>query len=213
MNTWHLTKAGKNASGKQLWYVQNVGTGKYLDLSGGGQIFLNDDPAEVLLDNNCQKTLLFSTYYYYNTNIGRPKGWYMIMDPNENYYLNCNNNIGNNFDPEKSTRTSYMNARPMNTSASLYAWQWIPERITGTTLDSLLAPALAKQRVVSMHDALADAEKALASTVAITLGDSLITETGWVEEGDTAYFDQSKTQIWMNQLQTTEKITAWQCQD
>ena len=207
MNTWHLTKAGKNASGKQLWYVQNVGTGKYLDLSGGGQIFLNDDPAEVLLDNNCQKTLLFNTYYYYNTNIGRPKGWYMIMDPNENYYLNCNNNVGNNFDPEKSTRTSYMNSRPMNTSSNLYAWQWIPERITGTTLDSLLAPALAKQRVVSMHDALADAEKALASTVAITLGDSLITETGWVEEGDTAYFDQSKTQIWMNQLQTTEKIT------
>ena len=207
MNTWHLTKAGKTSSGKQLWYVQNVGTGKYLDLSGGSQIFLNDDPAEVLFENNCQKTLLFSTYYYYNTNIGRPKGWYMIMDPNENYYLNCNNNVGNNFDPEKSTRTSYMNSRPMNTSSNLYAWQWIPERITGTTLDSLLAPALAKQRVVSMHDALADAEKALASTVAITLGDSLITETGWVEEGDTAYFDQSKTQIWMNQLQTTEKIT------
>ena len=45
MNTWHLTKAGKTSSGKQLWYVQNVGTGKYLDLSGGGQIFPNDAPA------------------------------------------------------------------------------------------------------------------------------------------------------------------------
>ena len=208
-NTWHLTKAGKNAQGKQLWYAQNLGTGKYLDLDNNGNLELNEDPVAVLLDNNCQEHAHVGNYLY-NTNYGVTKGWYMITDPDQKRYLHCNGNPYWKYDTQKSNRTNTADAKTLGASGSaeLYAWAWIPAPITGRVLDSLLAPALAKQRVLQMHDAIADAQKALAKTIVTTLGDSLITETGWVEEGDTAYFDQSKTQIWMNQLQTTEKITV-----
>ena len=208
-NTWHLTKAGKNAQGKQLWYAQNLGTGKYLDLDNNGNLELNEDPVAVMFDNNCQEHAHVGDYLY-NTNYGVTKGWYMITDPDQKRYLHCNGNPYWKFNPETSNRTNTADAKTLGASGSaeLYAWAWIPAPITGRVLDSLLAPALAKQRVLQMHDAIADAQKALAKTIVTTLGDSLITETGWVEEGDTAYFDQSKTQVWMNQLQTTEKITV-----
>ena len=109
--------------------------------------------------------------------------------------LHCNGNPYWKYDTQKSNRTNTADAKTLGASGSaeLYAWAWIPAPITGRVLDSLLAPALAKQRVLQMHDAIADAQKALAKTITTVLGDSLITETGWVEEGDTAYFDQSKT--------------------
>ena len=205
-STWYLSKAGTNSEGKQLWYVKNMATDCYLDMSSTGAMTLSEEPVAVLLDNNTQNTLLFNTYYYYNGNNARTTGAYVVMSPEGENYMVCANPPYSTFVPETSLRKSYLQSRDMTASSQLYAWQWLLEPVTGDALEELKVLADAKLRVIKMHSAIGDAEKALANTISYTRGDALITDAGWEGDDETGTYDPAKTQIWMNQLHTTEKI-------
>ena len=204
-NTWEFKKAGKNSYGRQLWYIRNLGTNYYLDMSSDGARSLSEEPQAIALDDNVQALFPNGTYYY-RMNLVRGRGAFMVTSSEYERYMNPLDNAGqgSNTPGNKSNtdalglngKTGYITAR-LNTAGNYYGAYWAFEPVTGKVLDSLLAIGNAEARVIEMHGVIGDAEKALANTVNYTLGDSLITDAGVVGEGDDATYDPAKTQIWL----------------
>ena len=201
---WELKKASVNAEGKQLWYVKNLSTGTYLGIpSSAGQVSMSTEPVEVLIDNNSQKQYLASGSLY-NGNSNRQRGVFMFLNPEQTCYMKAAYNCSSNYIPETSRQTAYMEGKAVN-ALQAYSWQWLLEPLEGEIKDKLLETIEAKQRVNTIHTVIGDAEKALANTINYTLGDALITDAGWEGDDETGTYDPTKTQICMNQLQTTEQ--------
>ena len=216
-SAWKITATGKKSvTGKPLFTARNMATGGYLDMSASGKIYLSDEPKEVCFQNNLQQMLLFSTYYYQPMNLYRARGFFLVMNPEETYYLNLYGNIGAAGTAiENSNANKYARTIATNVSSNLYSTYWNLKPIEGEVLDSLLAITANKTRVIEMHNLLGSAEAALANATVVTLGDSLITEAGRTvtpgagENGeDLVEYDPTKTQIWMNQNQWGEGAYA-----
>ena len=208
-NAWKITATGnKSKSGYPLFNVQNVATGGYLDLDNQGRLFLSDTPKEILFQANTQNMYKFNTYYYQHFNQNRAKGWYLIMDPAETYFMFCVGNIGgmSNRIEDSLEKDNYVGT----TNSNFYGNLWSLRPLDPAVRDSFIAIGDNKERVLKMHNLLGRAEAALANATVPVLGDSLIKSTGTTvipggadDGSDTTIYVREDNQIWLNQVHNT----------
>ena len=208
-NAWKITATGnKSKSGYPLYNVRNVATGGYLDLDNTGRLFLSDTPKEILFQANTQNMYQFSTNYYQHFNQNRAKGWYLIMDPAETYFMYCVGNIGgmSNRIEDSLEKDNYVGT----TTSNFYGNLWSLRPLDPAVRDSFIAIGDNKERVLKMHNLLGRAEAALANATVPVLGDSLIKSTGTTvipggadDGSDTTIYVREDNQIWLNQVHNT----------